>query len=145
MPVYPRPDSGTGPGSHYSANRLRRRGSGPFRDAEFADGIPKRITCATIRPNGRHVYAVSHTGEQTVSDDKTNETKKSADAGADRQEQSSSRNGPKFTEAPDPLGGLKKSASDVMASMEGKTVSMKTYVGTIIAVIVLMLLARCGT
>jgi len=31
-----------------------------------------------------------------------------------------------------------------MASMEGKTVSMKVYVGTIIGVIVLMLLARCS-
>jgi len=28
--------------------------------------------------------------------------------------------------------------------MDGKTVSMKIYVGTIIGVIVLMLLARCG-
>jgi len=28
--------------------------------------------------------------------------------------------------------------------MEGKTVSMKVYVGTIVAVVVLMLLARCG-
>lgn len=52
--------------------------------------------------------------------------------------------GPKFTKAPDPLGGVKKTASDAMASMEGKTVSMKLYVGTIIGVIVLMLLARCG-
>jgi hypothetical protein len=32
----------------------------------------------------------------------------------------------------------------MMASMEGKTVSMKVYVGTIIGIIVLMLLARCG-
>jgi len=31
-----------------------------------------------------------------------------------------------------------------MESMEGKTVSMKVYVGSIIGVIVLMLLARCG-
>jgi hypothetical protein len=28
--------------------------------------------------------------------------------------------------------------------MEGKTVSMKLYIGTIIAIVVLMLLARCG-
>ena len=52
--------------------------------------------------------------------------------------------GPKFTKTPDPLAGVKKTASDAMASMEGKTVSMKVYVGTIIGVIVLMLLARCG-
>jgi len=57
----------------------------------------------------------------------------------------SARGGPKFTEAPaDPLAGVKKGASSVMDSMEGKTVSMKVYVGTIIGVIVLMLLARCG-
>lgn len=80
-----------------------------------------------------------------MSDDKTNETSSPADAGADQQGQGSTKNGPKFTEAPDPLGGLKKGASDVMASMEGKTVSMKVYVGSIVGVIVLMLLARCGT
>ena len=57
----------------------------------------------------------------------------------------SSQSGPKFTESPDPLAGLKKTTSDMIASMEGKTVSMKTYVGTIIAIIVLMLLARCGS
>ncbi len=59
--------------------------------------------------------------------------------------QDSTSSGPTFTKAPgDPLAGVKKGAADVMASMEGKTVSMKLYVGTIIAVIVLMLLARCG-
>lgn len=52
--------------------------------------------------------------------------------------------GPTFTKTPDPLAGVKKTAVDAMASMEGKTVSMKVYVGTIIGVIVLMLLARCG-
>lgn len=67
-----------------------------------------------------------------------------ADPATDKQEQASTRGGPKFTESPDPLGGLKKTTSDLMGSMEGKTVSMKTYVGTIIAVVVLMLLARCG-
>ena len=51
---------------------------------------------------------------------------------------------PAFTESPDPLSGVKKGASDVLQSMEGKTVSMKTYVGSIIGVIVLMMLARCG-
>jgi hypothetical protein len=57
---------------------------------------------------------------------------------------SSTQDGPKFEQAPDPLAGVRKSTSDVLDSMEGKTVSMKTYVGTIIGVIVLMLLARCG-
>ena len=33
--------------------------------------------------------------------------------------------GPTFNEGPDPLAGVKKSASDAMANMEGKTVSMK--------------------
>ena len=59
-------------------------------------------------------------------------------------EQASAQSGPKFTESPDPLAGVKESASNVMDSMEGKTVSMKTYVGTIIGIVVLMLLARCG-
>ena len=39
---------------------------------------------------------------------------------------------------------LRKAPPMLMASMEGKTVSMKVYVGTIVGVIVLMLLARCG-
>jgi len=60
------------------------------------------------------------------------------------QEQDSFQRGPKFTKEPDPLAGVKKGTADVLASMEGKTVSMKVYVGSIIGVIVLMLLARCG-
>lgn len=84
--------------------------------------------------------------EENKSD--TNETPASPeqDSGtaAEQQEQASTQGGPKFTESPDPLAGLKKTTSDLMGSMEGKTVSMKTYVGTIIAIIVLMLLARCG-
>ena len=58
--------------------------------------------------------------------------------------QSSTGSGPTFTESPDPLAGVKKSATSILDSMEGKSVSMKTYVGSIIAVVVLMLLARCG-
>jgi hypothetical protein len=86
-----------------------------------------------------------------VSDNKkseTTETSASKDAAADpapeQPEQSSTQNGPTFTEGPDPLAGVKKGAANAMASMEGKTVSMKVYVGSIVAVIVLMLLARCG-
>ena len=56
----------------------------------------------------------------------------------------SASSGPQFTQGPDPLAGVKKGASDALASMEGKTVSMKLYVGTIIGVVVLMMLARCG-
>ena len=64
--------------------------------------------------------------------------------GSAEQEQASTQSGPQFNETPDPLAGVKKGASDVLDSMEGKTVSMKVYVGTIIGVILLMLLARCG-
>ena len=56
----------------------------------------------------------------------------------------SADSGPTFTKSPDPLASVKKGATDVLDSMEGKTVSMKTYVGTIIGVILLMMLARCG-
>ena len=63
---------------------------------------------------------------------------------ASQTEQPKSQSGPTFTEAPNPLDGVKKGASDVWDSMEGKTVSIRTYVGTIIGVIILMLLARCG-
>jgi len=52
--------------------------------------------------------------------------------------------GPTFQEAPDPLAGVKKTSKDVWDSMDGKTVSMRTYVGSILGVIALMLLARCG-
>jgi len=83
-----------------------------------------------------------------VSDNKEKETKETPaddDAAKDSTSEQSAESGPKFTKAPgDPLAGVKKGASDAMQSMEGKTVSMKLYVGTIIGVIVLMLLARCG-
>ena len=81
-----------------------------------------------------------------MSEDKSNESTEQpepADTG-EQSDQSSAQSGPKFTESPDPLAGVKKTTGDIMDSMEGKTVSMKTYVGSIIAVIVLMLLARCG-
>lgn len=68
----------------------------------------------------------------------------STDTVPEEPEQASSQSGPKFTQGPDPLTGVKKGASELLASMEGKTVSMKVYVGTIIGVVVLMLLARCG-
>ena len=86
-----------------------------------------------------------------MSDDKTAdkaETESSdetaAGANGDAKATGTNQSGPTFNQQPDPLAGVKKSASDVMDSMEGKTVSMKVYVGSIIAVIVLMLLARCG-
>jgi len=86
-----------------------------------------------------------------VSDDNKNETtetpasKESENHPAPEQAaQDATPSGPKFTKGPDPLAGVKKGAADAMASMEGKTVSMKVYVGSIIGVVVLMLLARCG-
>lgn len=80
-----------------------------------------------------------------MSDDKTNDTKdESAQSGPEKQKQESAQSGPKFTESPNPLSGVTKNVSDVMDRMEGKTVSMKVYVGTIIGVVILMLLARCG-
>ncbi len=86
-----------------------------------------------------------------MSDDNRNETTKkpaSKDAALDsvpeQHEQDSNQSGPNFTKGPDPLAGVKKGVAAAMASMEGKTVSMKVYVGTIVGVVVLMLLTRCG-
>lgn len=86
-----------------------------------------------------------------MSDDKNTEstatpgdTDEAQDAATESVGQQAKTSGPTFTKSPDPLAGVKKGASDVMANMEGKTVSMKLYVGTIIAVVVLMMLARCG-
>ena len=86
-----------------------------------------------------------------MSDDNKNETTETpvskdavAEPAPERHEQDSTQSGPTFTKGPDPLAGVKKGIADAMASMEGKTVSMKVYVGTIVGVVVLMLLARCG-
>ena len=82
-----------------------------------------------------------------MSDDNKNQTTEQSageEAADERAPEQSAPSGPTFTKGPDPLAGVKKGASDAMASMEGKTVSMKLYVGTIIAVVVLMMLARCG-
>ena len=86
-----------------------------------------------------------------MSDDNKNETTKtpaSKDAAVDpvpeQNEQDSTQSGPAFTKGPDPLAGVKKGVAAAMASMEGKTVSMKVYVGTIVGVVVLLLLTRCG-
>ena len=106
---------------------------------------------ARIRPYRRQLGRPKTIGEQPVSEDKKDETPETpagkdskVDPVPDQDDQDSTQSGPAFTEGPDPLAGVKKSATDAMASMEGKTVSMKIYVGTIVGVIVLMLLARCG-
>jgi hypothetical protein len=89
-------------------------------------------------------------GEQAVSEDNKSEaieTPANKDEAAEpvqEQQQDPGQSGPTFTKGPDLLAGVKKGAADAMASMEGKTVSMKVYVGTIVGVIVLLLLARCG-
>ena len=110
-----------------------------------------RSGCAKIRPHRQQSYRLKTIGDQPVSDYNKNET---ADTPASNNAENdpapgqnapdSAPSGPKFTKGSDPLAGVKKRASDAMATMEGKTVSMKLYVGTIIGVVVLMLLARCG-
>ena len=52
--------------------------------------------------------------------------------------------GPGFESSPDPLAGVKKAGNEAWQATEGKTVSMRVYIGSIAAVIILMLLARCG-
>ena len=86
-----------------------------------------------------------------MSDDISNETTETpaskdavVDPGPEQHEQDSTQSGPTFTKGPDPIASVKKRAANAMASMEGKTVSMKVYVGTIVGIIVIMLLARCG-
>ncbi len=86
-----------------------------------------------------------------MSADKRNETTEKtasrdavSDPAPEQDEQDSTQSGPTFTKGPDPLAGVKKGATDAIASMEGKTVTMKVYVGSIVGVVVLMLLARCG-
>jgi hypothetical protein len=96
-------------------------------------------------------HRIEQIGERTVNDEKPAESKESpakkdasGDSSPEQSAEGSAQSGPTFTESPDPLGGLKKTSDDLLASMEGKTVSMKVYVGTIIGVVVLMMLARCG-
>jgi len=59
-------------------------------------------------------------------------------------EQKRAQSGPTFTESPDPLSGIRKATGEAWNSTEGKTVSMRVYIGSIVGVIILMLLARCG-
>ncbi len=78
-------------------------------------------------------------GEQTESTDSTEETSKSGPTfGED------AKSGPGFESSPDPLAGVKKAGNEAWQATEGKTVSMRLYIGSIAAVIILMLLARCG-
>ncbi|MEM1176685.1 MAG: hypothetical protein AAGI27_17965 [Pseudomonadota bacterium] len=92
-----------------------------------------------------------------MSDDKKTEATEGPDAGNDTATSangepqsgpkfgdSAQSSGPNFEPTPDPLAGVKKAGGDAWKATEGKTVSMRTYLGSIAAVIVLMMLARCG-
>jgi hypothetical protein len=80
-----------------------------------------------------------------VSDEKSNQSpeRNSADKTAGEEPKSPPR-GPSFKESPDPLAGIRKTTGDAWKSTEGKTVSMRVYIGSIVGVIILMMLARCG-
>ena len=84
--------------------------------------------------------------EETVDEPAADATAREDNAGVagDNAESGQAQSGPTFTEAPDPLAGVRRASRDAWDKTEGKTVSMRTYIGTIVAVIVLMLLARCG-
>ena len=59
-------------------------------------------------------------------------------------ERNKTQSGPTFSGSPDPLAGVRKATGEAWKSTEGRTVSMRVYIGSIIAVIVVMMLARCG-
>jgi hypothetical protein len=80
-----------------------------------------------------------------LSEDTRKETPTSkAENDTAEQAQEPKQSGPTFTESPDPLGGLRKATGDAWKSTAGRTVSMRVYIGSILAVVILMLLARCG-
>jgi hypothetical protein len=59
-------------------------------------------------------------------------------------EKKPAQSGPAFTESPDPLSGVRKATGEAWKNTEGKTVSLRVYIASIVGVIILMLLARCG-
>ena len=59
-------------------------------------------------------------------------------------EQKPSQSGPTFTESPDPLSRVRKVTDEAWKKTEGQTVSLRVYIGSIVGVIILMMLARCG-
>jgi len=99
---------------------------------------------------------MSEDKKDQAADEATDAASEAAEAGADETAASESAKskttqGVQWETKPDPMDSVKKGADSVkkgattvLDSMEGKTVSMKTYVGSIIAVIILMMLARCG-
>jgi hypothetical protein len=80
-----------------------------------------------------------------MSEEKSNEApeRDSGDA-ASEEEPRPTQSGPTFTESPDPLSGIRKATGEAWKRTEGKTVSIRFYIGSILAVIIVMMLARCG-
>ena len=80
-----------------------------------------------------------------MSEGKSNEApeRDSVDAAPEEQPRPT-QSGPTFTESPDPLSGIRKAIGDAWKRTEGKTVSMRVYIGSILAIIIVMMLARCG-
>ena len=80
-----------------------------------------------------------------MSEGKSNEAPEcdSVDA-ASEEEPRPTQSGPTFTESPDPLSGIRKATGEAWKRTEGKTVSIRVYIGSILAVIIVMMLARCG-
>jgi hypothetical protein len=80
-----------------------------------------------------------------VSEEKSNDApERNSQDEAPEDEQKPTQSGPTFTESPDPLSGVRKVTGEAWKSTEGKTVSMRVYIGSIVGVIILMMLARCG-
>jgi hypothetical protein len=80
-----------------------------------------------------------------VSEEKSTEAPEPSPVNETPQEEPKpTQSGPNFTESPDPLSGVRKATGDAWKSTEGKTVSLRVYIGSIIGVIILMMLARCG-
>lgn len=80
-----------------------------------------------------------------MSEEKNNDAPESESAGETSEgQQKPTQSGPAFSESPDPMAGVRKATGDAWKSTEGKTVSMRVYIGSIIGVVVLMMLARCG-
>lgn len=87
---------------------------------------------------------MSEENKNDANEETAAETESASEAEAPESEAKPTQDGPQFTEAPSPLDGVTKATKNVWDGMDGKTVSMRVYVGSIIGVIVLMMLARCS-
>ena len=80
-----------------------------------------------------------------MSEEKSNDApERESEGKTPDEERKPTQSGPAFTESPDPLSGVRKVTGEAWKSTEGKTVSLRVYIGSIVAVIILMMLARCG-